>query len=252
MPTPMPESIPPGEIFPVASVDDAPVMAAIVEEEPQVVEIVEEEPVVVAIVEEEPPVVAIVEEPPLVAVVEEPVDLPPGLAPVMPPDAVVPVPSGEPVIDLVPADSVAAVAAAAPPPAPPAPAPVASAPAAPKPAAGGQTPIPPGAEVKLVVQRGLKICEEYSLFAGENFIGRADDKPVDVDLTFQEPEDRVWCSRQHALIVYDDATGNLTIEDLNSSNGTFVNRARVYPGQPCQLYVGNTIQIGTVHMRIKV
>jgi hypothetical protein len=217
-PTPLPESLPPGELIPMAAVEEAPVMAAIVaEEEPPVVAIVEDEPPVVAIVEEEPPVVAIVEEePPVVAIVEEP---PPA------------------------APAVAAVAAAATP--PPAPA------AAPKPA-GAQTPIPVGAEVKLVVQRGLKVGEEYSLFSGENFVGRADDKPVDIDLTFQEPEDRVWCSRQHALIVYDDATGLLTIEDLNSSNGTFVNRARVYPGQPCQLYAGNTIQIGTVHMRIKV
>src|SRR5438309_1172298 len=79
-----------------------------------------------------------------------------------------------------------------------------------------------------------------------------DEKPVDIDLTFQEPDDRVWCSRQHALLVYDDATGTLTVEDLNSSNGTFVNRERVYPGQPRQLFLGNTIQIGTVHMKVIV
>ncbi len=102
-----------------------------------------------------------------------------------------------------------------------------------------------------MVQRGLKIGEEYNVFAGENYVGRADEKPVDIDLTFQEPEDRVWCSRQHALLVFDDGAGTLTIEDLNSSNGTFVNRERVYPGQPRQLFVGNTIQIGTVHMRVK-
>jgi pSer/pThr/pTyr-binding forkhead associated (FHA) protein len=140
----------------------------------------------------------------------------------------------------------------------PAPAPVvaapapATAPAAPKAPAATGTPIPAGAQVKLAVQRGLKVGEEYNVFAGENYVGRADEKPVDIDLTFQEPEDRVWCSRQHALIVYDDATGTLTVEDLNSSNGTFVNRERVYPGQPRQLFVGNTIQIGTVHMRVKV
>jgi hypothetical protein len=223
-PTPMPESLPPGEIFPMAA--EEPVMAAVVvEEEPPVIAIVEDEAPVVAIVEEEPPVVAIVEEEaPVVAIVEEPPPAPPPPAP--------------------PAPVIAAAAVAAAPPPAPAPAPA-------KPA-GAQTPIPVGAEVKLVVQRGLKIGEEYNLFPGENFVGRADEKPVDVDLTFQEPEDRVWCSRQHALIVYDDTTGALTIEDLNSSNGTFVNRARVYPGQPCQLYVGNTIQIGTVHMRIKV
>ena len=49
-----------------------------------------------------------------------------------------------------------------------------------------------------------------------------------------------------------DATGALTIEDLNSANGTYVNRAKIYPGQPQALGVGSTIQIGTVHMRIKV
>lgn len=177
------------------------------------------------------------EAPVMAAVVEE--------APVAPPAAVVEEVAAVAVVQEVPA----AEPAPAPAEAAPAPAP-AAAPA--KPAAGGGTPIPVGATVKLVVQRGLKIGEEYSLFPGENYVGRADEKPVDIDLTFQEPEDRVWCSRQHALIVYDDATGNLTVEDLNSSNGTFVNRERVYPGQPKQLFVGNTIQIGTVHMRIKV
>jgi FHA domain len=219
-PTPMPDSLHPAETIPVAALEeDAPVMAAVLaEEEPPVVAILEEEPPVVGIVEEEPPVVAIIEEePPVVAIVEE-------------------------------QPAVATLEEAPKPAAPPPPAPAA---APPKPA-GAQVPIPAGAQIKLVVQRGLKVGEEYNLFAGENFIGRADEKPVDVDLTFQEPEDRVWCSRQHALIVYDDATGMLTIEDLNSSNGTFVNRTRVYPGQPCQLYAGNTIQIGTVHMRIKV
>ena len=102
------------------------------------------------------------------------------------------------------------------------------------------------------MQRGLKVGEEYNIFAGENYVGRADEKPVDIDLTFQEPDDRVWCSRQHALLVYDDAAGSLTVEDLNSSNGTFVNRERVYPGQPRQLFVGNTVQIGTVHMKVIV
>jgi len=164
--------------------------------------------------------------------------------------------AAEPVVAAVIVDtpdvSAAVVVAEVPPPPPPAaeaPAPAPAAPAA-KPASG--TPIPAGAQVKFLVQRGLKINEEYPIYAGENFIGRADEKPVDIDLTFQEPEDRVWCSRQHALVVYDNATGTLTIEDLNSSNGTFVNRERVYPGQPRQLFVGNMVQVGTVHMKVKV
>ncbi|MSQ92966.1 MAG: FHA domain-containing protein [Gemmataceae bacterium] len=180
-----------------------------------------------AIVEEAPAAVVVVAGAPAAEVVAE-----------APPAEVVPeAPAAEVVVET--------------PPAPPAPA-ASEAEAPAKPAAATGTPIPAGATVKLVVQRGLKIGEEYTLFAGENFVGRADEKPVDVDLTFQEPEDRVWCSRQHALLVYDDAAGTLTVEDLNSSNGTFVNRERVYPGQPRQLFVGNTVQIGTVHMRVKV
>lgn len=236
-PTPMPDSYPGGE----------PVMALVVEEPPMAADIVviasvEEAPIAVAIFEETV-VAEVIEEPPMVAA---PFDEPKAevlaeIAEVPAPPPGPMMPAGEPVVAEVVAAAAPAAAVA-----------VASAPAAPagaKPSSG--TPIPAGAQPKLVVQRGLKIGEEYNIFGGENFIGRADDKPVDIDLTFQEPEDRVWTSRQHALLVYDEDTGTLTVEDLNSSNGTFVNRERVYPGQPRQLFVGNTVQIGTVHMKIK-
>jgi FHA domain-containing protein len=105
---------------------------------------------------------------------------------------------------------------------------------------------------KLVVLRGLKINAEYPIYPGENFIGRADEKPVDIDLEDQEQPDRVWSSRQHAVIIVDEATGNMTIEDLNSSNGTFVNRTKVYPGQKRDLHTNDVIQIGTVQMKVKL
>ena len=125
-------------------------------------------------------------------------------------------------------------------------APVAAAPAAP--AAGAA--LPAGSAPKLVVIRGQKINAEYPIYEGLNFIGRADEKPVDIDLEDQEPPDRIWSSRQHAFITFEN--GSLTVEDLNSSNGTFVNRARIYPGQKCPLNVGDVVQIGTVQMKLKV
>jgi len=64
---------------------------------------------------------------------------------------------------------------------------------------------------------------------GLNFMGRADEKPVDIDLEEQENPEKVWCSRQHAVIELDNQ--KITIEDLNSSNGTFLNRNKIYPGQ---------------------
>jgi hypothetical protein len=110
--------------------------------------------------------------------------------------------------------------------------------------------LPAGAQPKLVVLRGLKINTEYPLYEGHNFVGRADEKPVDIDLEVQEPPDRIWSSRQHAVITYEE--GKLIIEDLNSSNGTFVNRNRIHPGQKRILRVNDVIQIGTVQMKVKI
>ena len=125
---------------------------------------------------------------------------------------------------------------------PPEPAPAVAAPAG---AAGFV-----GKEPKLVVLRGNKRNAEYPIYEGQNFVGRADEKPVDIDLEDQEPPDRVWCSRQHACIFLDN--GELSIEDLNSSNGTFVNRGRIYPGQKKTLNVNDVVQIGTVQLKVVV
>ena len=73
---------------------------------------------------------------------------------------------------------------------------------------------------------------------------------MDVDLEDQEPPDRVWSSRQHACIHFED--GQLSIEDLNSSNGTFVNRTRIYPGTKKPLNVNDVIQIGNVQLKVVV
>lgn len=103
---------------------------------------------------------------------------------------------------------------------------------------------------KLVVIRGQKLNVEYPIYTGDNFIGRTDEKPVDVDLEDQESTERIWCSRQHARVIYDDS--GLSIEDLGSQNGTFVNRARIFPGQIRPLEAGDVIQIGTVQMKLKL
>lgn len=101
---------------------------------------------------------------------------------------------------------------------------------------------------KLIVVRGQRIDVQYPLYPGKNYLGRTDDKPVDIDLDDQESPDRIWCSRQHAVITYEN--GALSIEDLNSLNGTFVNRTRVHPGQVRDLHENDVIQVGTVHMKV--
>jgi pSer/pThr/pTyr-binding forkhead associated (FHA) protein len=143
----------------------------------------------------------------------------------------------------------------APPPAPeptpppiPEPAPATAAAPAPAPAAPAAVSLPPGAQPRLLVLRGQKRNVEYPIYEGLNFIGRADEKPVDIDLEDQEPPDRVWCSRQHACISFENS--EMAIEDLNSANGTYVNRTRVYPGNKRPLNVNDIIQIGNVQLKV--
>jgi hypothetical protein len=124
--------------------------------------------------------------------------------------------------------------------------------AAPTPAGAPAEPeagaLPPDAQPRLLVLRGQKRNVEYPIYEGHNFIGRADEKPVDIDLEDQEPPDRIWSSRQHAVITFENH--HLQIEDLNSSNGTFVNRSRIHPGQPRPLSVNDVIQIGNVQLKV--
>jgi hypothetical protein len=107
---------------------------------------------------------------------------------------------------------------------------------------------PSGRRPVLVVIRGERVDMRFPIYEGPNYVGRTDEKPVDVDLECQEPEDQIWTSRQHAVIHYEN--GSLTIEDLNSLNGTFVNRTRIYPGQRRALQENDILQIGKVQLRL--
>jgi len=132
-------------------------------------------------------------------------------------------------------------------PAPIAAAPIAAAPVAP-PVSDDPYFVSDSANPRLYVVRGQKPKVEFPILGGLNFIGRADDKPVDIDLEDQENPERVWASRQHAVIEFED--NKITIEDLNSSNGTFLNRNKIYPGQKMPLKANDMVQIGNIQMKV--
>jgi tetratricopeptide (TPR) repeat protein len=108
-----------------------------------------------------------------------------------------------------------------------------------------EAPLPP----RLVVVRGLRPGVEYALREGVNIIGRGDDTAVEVDLESQEADGRVWSSRRHALLTCKE--GRLALTDLNSANGTFVNRTRLAPGQEHPVQPGDVIQVGSVQLRVE-
>jgi FHA domain len=106
-----------------------------------------------------------------------------------------------------------------------------------------------GAHAKLVIERGRSAGKQFPLCGEEMQIGRWDaDGGIfpDVDLDADDPEAKV--SRRHARIVR--RNGQYLIEDLGSTNGTFINRGRrLLPGDRQPLRDGDEIIVGKTFIR---
>jgi len=122
--------------------------------------------------------------------------------------------------------------------------------AAPTPPAAAAAPAP--FKAKLSILRGGRKGQEFELEAGKNFVGRWDPDTgsfPEVDLDADDPEAKI--SRRHALIIIEG--GKITIEDIGSLNGTYVNRQpRLAPGTPIELKNGDEIIIGKTFLKLVV
>jgi hypothetical protein len=128
---------------------------------------------------------------------------------------------------------------------------------APAPAAA-PSPAPAAAalfKAKLAITRGTireRQGHEFELETGNNLIGRWDPDTgsfPEVDLDADDPEAKI--SRKHALIRIDGS--KITIEDIGSLNGTYVNRQpRLQPGTPAELKDGDEVIIGKTFLKLTV
>ncbi len=107
----------------------------------------------------------------------------------------------------------------------------------------------PTVRAKLVIQRGGKIGKEFPIVGIESMIGRWDaDGGIfpDVDLDQDDPEAKV--SRRHARIQF--LNNQYLLEDLGSTNGTFINRGpRLLPGIKQPLNNGDEIIVGKTFLK---
>jgi FHA domain len=107
-------------------------------------------------------------------------------------------------------------------------------------------------KARLKIVRGGRKDQEFTLEDGNNLVGRWDPDTEafpEVDLDADDPEAKV--SRKHALIRIAD--GKITIEDIGSLNGTYVNRGkRLQPGSPVDLKAGDEIIIGKTFLKLLV
>jgi len=93
----------------------------------------------------------------------------------------------------------------------------------------------------LVILTGDFAETEHPLAKDETLIGR---NPT-TDITLLDE----GISREHALILRDEATSSFTIEDLASTNGTKVNGKRV---RSAELAHGDSIEVGHTQFRFEL
>lgn len=102
---------------------------------------------------------------------------------------------------------------------------------------------------KLIITRGTSVGTEFALVGRESSIGRWDaDNGVfpDIDLDRFDPEAKI--SRRHARIILDN--GQYLVEDLGSTNGTFINRGRrLIPGSRHALRSGDELILGKTFLK---
>ncbi len=107
----------------------------------------------------------------------------------------------------------------------------------------------PGVRARLTIQRGGRIGKEFVIINDESLIGRWDaDGGIfpDVDLDQDDPEAKI--SRRHARVLIQ--SDQFFIEDLGSTNGTFVNRGqRLLPGNRHPLNQGDEIIVGKTFLK---
>lgn len=98
----------------------------------------------------------------------------------------------------------------------------------------------------LVVSSGRRLSLGL---AHELTIGRRDARGSnpDLDLTVDGGSE-AGVSRRHAVIR--QVNGRSLIEDLASTNGTFINGNRILPNQPMPLHNGDEVSFGTLSVRI--
>lgn len=114
-----------------------------------------------------------------------------------------------------------------------------------------EAPVPAGTHATLVIERGDGPGTEFRLSNDESIIGRWDaDNGIfpDVDLDAYDSDAKV--SRRHARIIRSGAS--YSIEDLGSTNGTYVNRGRrLLPGSAQPLNDGDEVIVGKTFLRFQ-
>jgi len=109
-----------------------------------------------------------------------------------------------------------------------------------------------GGNAVLKIERGDSAGAEFVLTRDESVIGRWDaDNGVFPDIDLDSIDQEAKVSRRHARVLKRD--GKFFVEDLGSTNGTYINRGRrLLPGTPQELADGDEIIVGKTFLRFQL
>lgn len=96
----------------------------------------------------------------------------------------------------------------------------------------------------LVVQRGSDIGAKIAVKHGQTSLGRNPDNDIIVN--------EVAVSRYHALLRFNERTGEVSIMDLGSTNGVTVNNTEIKSGIPYALRQRDTIFVGRAVFNLQI
>jgi pSer/pThr/pTyr-binding forkhead associated (FHA) protein len=104
----------------------------------------------------------------------------------------------------------------------------------------------------LTIERGDAVGTEFVVAGPEANIGRWDaDNGIFPDIDLDSVDQEAKVSRRHARILFKE--GKFFVEDLGSTNGTYVNRGRrLLPGIPQALADGDEIIVGKTFFRFHI
>jgi hypothetical protein len=101
----------------------------------------------------------------------------------------------------------------------------------------------------LEVVRGRDLGRSYVLEPGETIMGNGKNGERGLDLLDQEGSSPRKMAARHASL--SSTGGELTIRDLETPGGTFVNQQRLLSSQARRLESGDVIQLGSVQLKVK-
>jgi hypothetical protein len=100
----------------------------------------------------------------------------------------------------------------------------------------------------LEIVRGRDVGRMFAIDPGETVVGNALDGQTGLDLHEQEGTSPRRMAARHATL--ESAGHDLSIRDLESPGGTFVNQQRLLTGQSRKLASGDVIQLGGVQLKV--